>query len=225
MINGGIKVKGNKLVKWSSLYLVVFYSIVGSYLIGQEVQTTESVEVINWDRILRHFNAYVDNPSKENALELLKSIPPDRVYREVGDGRKADRIIFGDDYVILYEEAVAGDRVAVEILFRFLNITDGGRLEMVMSDLGLIIRLWPRLFLEVLSKYKDISYVKRFGWPVSFIGMGHNMHPVAEIHILKKRIEALSSVDCAEYNELKQACIKTIEERIKQIESSTNLKK
>jgi len=96
---------------------------------------------------------------------------------------------------------------------------------MVMSDLGLIIRLWPRLFLEVLSKYKDISYVKRFGWPVSFIGMGHNMHPVAEIHILKKRIEALSSVDCAEYNELKQACIKTIEERIKQIESSTNLKK
>lgn len=217
--------KANKLVKRSIIYLVIFYFIAGSYLIGQEVQTTESVEVIDWDRILRHFNAYVDNPSKENALELLNSIPPVRVYRKVGDGRKADRIIFGEDYAILYEEAVAGDRVAVEILFRFLNITDGGRLEMVMSDLGLIVRLWPRLFLEFLSKYKDISYVKRFGWPVSFIGMGHNMHPMAEIHVLKKRLESLSSVHDTEYDQLKNTCIEKIEEGIKRAKSAINLRK
>jgi len=130
----------------------------------------------------------------------------------------ATRHIFGEDYIILYEEAVAGDRTAVEIFFRLLNISDGGTLELVQADLGLIVRLYPKLFLEILSRYKDTKHVKTHGYPVWFVGSGHNMHPRAAKYILKKRMEALSTVDKPEYKELRDTCLKTIEEIIKKID-------
>ncbi len=216
--------KIHNLIKAIGVSVLVFCFTMGICLIGQEVRKPKSMMVLDWNKILTHFMAYADNPNEENALRLLHSLPQDRPTEMFGDARAATRHIFGENYVILYEEAAAGDRIAIEILFRLLNISDGGSQEMILSDLGLIVRLYPKLFLEILSKYQETKHVKNFGYPVAFVGTGHNMHPRAEKHVLKKRLEAVSSVDDSEYKELRDACIKIIEEMIKKIDDDITRK-
>jgi hypothetical protein len=164
--------------------------------------------VYRWDQVLNAYNAYVACPSEENAKSLRDSLPEDWGNNLIGDANKALHHIFSiDNYPILSQEALTGDRNALEILFRLLNVTDGFYLETIESALGLCIRIWPEKVLEVIYKYRDTEQIRTRGYPISFIGAGHNVHPGAEAYILKKRIKAIETVHDPRYAKIKEGCI------------------
>jgi len=173
-------------------------------------------QVLHWDRVLKAYDTYVDYPSPDNAKALLAALPADSINKESGDGNAALKHMFSsDNYPILLEEAWCADRVAIEILFRLLNICDGLYTENVETTLGWVVRDQPLLFLEMLLAYKDTYHVRMAQeYPVSFIGIGHNLHPKAAIYILEKRIEALETVKDPKYAEIKEACIKQLRRAI-----------
>ena len=55
-------------------------------------------------------------------------------------------------------------------MVRFLNITDGAYTDTVEAVLAGLVRSNPRRFLEVLLAYKGQEYIKKFGYPVNFVG-------------------------------------------------------
>lgn|GEM_PF-1120217 len=197
---------------------IVIIAVIGlgaNLLIWSLAQMARAEQVFYWDELLKVYDAYVDYPSPENAKALLDALPADTPLEEIGDARRGLRHIFSsDNYPVLYEEAVCGDGTAIEIYFRLLNITDGFYSEVVMSTLGLFVRVQPQLFLELLSVYKNTKHIKWHGYPVSFVGTGHNIHMKARVHILEKRVEALETVKDPKFTELNEDCIKELRARI-----------
>lgn len=178
-------------------------------------QTVQSEQVLDWDKVLAAYGSYIDYPSQENARALLIALPLDRLFKKSGDTGQALNLLFSpDNFPVLYEEAISGDRKAIEIYFRLLNVADGYYTELLLSGLGSFMRNYPQLFLEILLKYKDINHIKNNGYPVSFIGAGHNVHSKAAIYILEKRIEALESVTDPRYSEIKESCIRKLRKAI-----------
>jgi hypothetical protein len=115
----------------------------------------------------------------------------------------------------LSSEVRAGERSAVEIMVRFFNITDGAYTDTVETELAWLVRSKPRLFLEVLLAYKDQEYIRRFGYPVDFVGEGYQAHPCALRHEYEKRIEALEGIKDPIYAEIVESCTKKLRESIK----------
>ena len=200
---------------YASIILFIFMGIfMNNY--GTVYQVEQTDLVLHWDKILISYNKYIDFPSQENAEELLASLPIDAPDKRIGDAEVVLKEIFSaESYVILAQEAHSGDRIAVEIYFRMLNITDGLYAENIESGLGFIVRNHPRLFLEMLMKYKHNRRLRSGGYPVSFIGIGHNMHARAAIHILQKRIDAIRSVKDLKYTDLKIDCIQQLRDAMK----------
>jgi len=195
--------------------LITFLGVTGSIFAGGLPQIARVEQVLNWDRVLAAYDAYIDYPSPDNAKALLAALPTDRQYAAIGDEGRAIKYIFSiDNFPILSEEAISGDRIAIEIYFRLLNVADGYYSGLLLSTLGWFARVQPQLFLEILTAYKDTRDIKAHGYPVSFIGDGHNVHRKAAIYILEKRIEALETVKDPKYEEIKEACIKQLREKI-----------
>jgi hypothetical protein len=172
--------------------------------------------VFSWEDLRAAYLAYVDCPSHENARVLLDALPIKRPEETIGDAELTLLHIFGlANFPVLDNEVLDGDRLAVEIMFRLLNITDGAYRETVETELAGLVRSIPQLFLEVLSAYKDMEYIKKFGPPVDFVGEGYVSHPKALRHEYQKRIEALESVKDPKYSKIREECIQKLRESIK----------
>lgn len=202
------------ILKELCVYLAIF-----SFVCCVDARGTSNIgqpdQLLNWDRIMEAYSVYVDLPTPDNAKCFLNLLPEDRPDQGLGDPRKALKYIFSADNIpVLYEEAISGENRAVEILFRLLFISDGYYKETVESTLGWLARDMPGLFLEILARYKDTKPMKEFGYPVSFIGTGHNVHPKAARYVLEKRLIALDSVKDPKYEKIKSDCIKQLREAI-----------
>ena len=171
---------------------------------------------LEWSRVVEAYDAFIDLPSPQNADRLLSALPADRIVEEIGDGVSAlDHMFQEVDSLVLYEEVISGERYALEIYIRLLRYVDGYYREFIESTLGWLARDKPDLLLDMFLKYKDFEPFKDHGFPVSFIGMGHNVHLKAADFILGKRLLALSSVKDPKYAEIQAQCINDIKKALK----------
>jgi hypothetical protein len=177
--------------------------------------TAQTKQVFNWDDLKVAYDAYINCPSHENAKALLAALPIKRPEETVGDAERTQLHIFGGaNFPVLRAEVQAGDRLAVEIMFRFFSITDGASSETVETMLAGLVRSRPQLFLEVLSAYKDLEHIKKFGYPVDFVGEGYESHPNALRLEYERRIAALESIKDPMYSKIKEGCIQKLRESI-----------
>jgi hypothetical protein len=177
---------------------------------------TEVKQALNWRDIRVAYDAYINCPSHENAMALLATLPIKVVKEAVGNKEFTELYIFGGAYFpILQAEVLAGDQLAIEIMFRLLGITDGAYNETVETVLAGLIRSKPLLFLKTLSVYKDLEHIRKFGPPVDFVPEGYESHPNAMKHEYEQRIEALNSVNDPTYSSIKEECIRKLQEAMK----------
>lgn len=198
------------------LFLVLISSFcLGGGSSGALFPEPQTQKVLDWGIVIRAYNSFINCPSQENAKAFLAVLPEDKPAKEIGNAELSLRDIFSSDNLpIFFGEANAGERTSVEACLRLLNISDGFYLETILATLGGIVRNHPRLFLEVLFHYEDMSFFKRDGFPVSFIGTGYNVHPKAAIYMLEKRIEALENIKDPKYEKIKTACIHDLRQAI-----------
>jgi hypothetical protein len=176
---------------------------------------TQHNQVLDWNEVLPAFERYFNYPSPENAKAVLAVLPREKPDKLVGNtGQALEYIINSREFGILASEALAGERYSAEILFRLRNFSDGWASEVVDGTLGAILRINPKLFLEVLFEYQDASFIKRGGYPVAYPNYSYNNHPSAFKYELGKRIEALERVDDPKYDKLKQACLRELRKEI-----------
>lgn len=179
-------------------------------------QAKQKERPFNWDALKATYDAYINCPSHENAMVLLDCLPIEEPESTIGDAERIQLHIFGGaNFPVVSSEVLAGDRSAVEIMFRFLNIADGAYSETVQTLLAGLVRSKPYLFIEILSTYEDLEHIKRFGPPVEFVEEGYESHLCALKHEYEKRIEALESVKNPKYSAIIEGCIKKLRESIK----------
>lgn len=170
---------------------------------------------LNWNRVLELFDAYANLPSPENGERLLSALPAGHFDKEIGDrGDALDRMLQEENSEILYEEVIWGERSAIEIYIRLLNVADGVFVENIESTIGWLARDKPELLLEEFAKYRDFEPFKNHGYPVSFIGVRYSVHPKAAEYILNKRIQAISSVKNPKYEEVQASCLRELKQAL-----------
>jgi hypothetical protein len=103
---------------------------------------------VDWERLQSAWKEYIEYPSSENALKVYLLLPEKEPIID-GKALKCIDLIYNfDNFSILEHEIYAGERNAVRVAFRLLNIADGDFAEILLITLGNLIRIHPKLFLE-----------------------------------------------------------------------------
>ena len=203
----------------TKLFLCLIAAGLVTYLPGSYQSAANCDEqIIDWDKIKSSFDTYLEYPSPENAKAFLDTLPKDKTENEKGDGSKVLYYIFTfRNYAVLKNEIWAGDRCSTEAAFRLINVADGAYAETLDMTLGALVRINPSLFLEVLYEYKDLWLFKYNGYPVYGVGPGHDERTKASIYEYRMRIKALESVKDPIYSEIIKACVRQLDEAIKDL--------
>lgn len=217
--------RNNHRFSGHNLHLGCFYLIflaLSIGLFGQELQ-------VNWDHIMKAAEAYVANPSSENALQLFNSIPESQIpasYRHE-EFEKVSFYIFEKVLVRLYDLVIQADRNAVKAWIRLYAISDGAFSEDLNDGMGDLIQVDPKMFLEEIN---DFPWPHDYGDFTDWLSKGHI---VCEGGILNKsqeeidekaaheelgmRIKALETVTEKGLLELRDICINAIKEEFAKI--------
>ena len=149
--------------------------------------------------------AFIDYPSLENARRLRDLLP-----------RTRQKIAFSPidleyDYWILENEAFAGNIYAAECVCRLLNASDGIAGIIYPTTLGTLIRVNPKVFLEVIKKYREQPDILA---TVLYYNSGFSFKESTRNCILKERLRILMAVDDPELLDVKNSCIRYIRKHL-----------
>lgn len=191
-----------------------------------------------WDKAHTAAEAYFSRPSRENAEKFCKSLPEKRLPSldfegmvRLGDlifdfmGRKLrvsdppDRGL-RKNFSILEKGVAQGDPLAVDIMFRLLNISDGAVTETICFVLGQSIPNHPRLFLQKALAYGAVEEPRTMSdnlkWILAMVTewgeipeAGNSPEKFKEIYDsrLMERIKALESVDDPDLLNIRDQCL------------------
>jgi hypothetical protein len=187
-----------------------------SFYPGSELSFSQEAE--DWVTFNNLLVSYLTYPSSNNAKSLSEILLrlPSKMDSE-GKLKALELFFAAESYPILENEMFAGDRHAVEMAFRLVDHTDGYYTGILLTSLGALVRINPKLFLEVLYENQASNFIKHRGYPVFRVGPGYYSRPKACKYELEMRIKALLSVEGTKYDDLKRACIERLLESIKKL--------
>jgi hypothetical protein len=177
---------------------------------GQAQHPSESLA--DWDKIRQHFETLYQCPCSENAKTLMNSIPKGRISKKSGDYSGMVEFIM-DKYSLLETEVLAGNRYAAEVLFRLLSVSDGAFTSDILATIGLLIRINPKLFLDMVINYRESPFLKE-RLPVYGIGLEYVDNKTARRYEYEMRIKSLESIDGDEYAETIDSCVRVLKAMI-----------
>ena len=117
-------------------------------------------------------------------------------------------------WMIVANEATAGDRNAIEILLRFLWFADGIGAETTLSTLVGLVRIQTIPFLEVLYDYRDSLRGKSLISQISFTAIIGKVPSGARRYDLEMRIKSLEAVQEPKLTEIKEECTRTLKQAL-----------
>jgi hypothetical protein len=147
------------------------------------------------------WEAYLSNPipelaSKVNRIEYSK------------DSNKEKAGYYAPDLDILKNQILAGDSEAFHLVYRLLEMTDGGLLEDLTVILSHTIRTRPEFFLRELSVLKpNISVLKSI---LLMPGLEYTDRIEAQQYELRMRGKALERIKTISLKPFRDKCIKIL---------------
>jgi len=211
-----IFVKYAKVTSISFIFALGIQANISSYA---DPNTAFLQATVDWDKFSELLASYLDYPSTRNAGLLSEALPKSPPEEATGDRIRAFELLFSPEaYPVLKNEIFAGDRNAVEVAFRLLNTSDGFSTTTLLMTIGALIRINPRLFLEVVLEHRNSDFIKKKGYPVYSVGPGYYFRLEAQKYELEMRIKALQSVQDQKYNDIRKACIEKLMESIHRLQ-------
>ncbi|MGQ9801559.1 MAG: hypothetical protein ACUVRL_07845 [Candidatus Saccharicenans sp.] len=175
---------------------------------------------IDWEEVRAAFEAFYEYPSSKEAERILKLLSEAKVLGVTGDESKAFDFIFDEsNYDIFRNEIYSGNRTCLEVAFCLFEFSDGYIAEQIDETIGVLIRINPELFLSVLYKYGDIYEKHGIPYPVVSLPRAYADRFKAMELEFEKRLAALQKVEVPEYIEIRNRCIKQLNELIKRIKT------
>jgi hypothetical protein len=171
--------------------------------------------LIDWDKVKSAFRDYLRNPIPEKAKVFLDTLPREKT-RDQTDNESAAVDYIYDNYLSFEAGVLAGDRYLTEAAFRLLDFSDGAFAEALSETLGDLATRNPRLFIKVLYQYRNSWFVKNAGPPVFGTSHEDNAEDLLE---WRKRIKALKTVKETKYRQIRDVCIRILEEAIKKYQA------
>jgi|WetSurMetagenome_2_1015567.scaffolds.fasta_scaffold81324_2 hypothetical protein len=199
--------------------LIIMCSIVD---LAQPTLAHQESPSIDWNGIREAYENFIKNPSSCTGAKFLAKLPETPILRvkEVDEKlRTYDLIISPINHSLFRRIVLNGNAYAVEAVFRLLNISDGAGTEELLLLLGRVMKEHPRLYLEILDKYKDMEFFRLVGG----YGVEMNTEPLGSkerMVELQNRINSLETVQDVRYRVLRDRCILELRKAMKRGEKA-----
>lgn len=214
----------------SKLLLTSFFLLlISDLMIAQAgAEGAQDEIILDWDKLRSAVKKYNLKPNEDNARAILESIPEKMPGKQVGDDERALDYVL-DKSPIIKKQIESGNEYLAEAAFRmYFIVLPGDALEELTLMLCKMLEKKPELYLSLLKKYKP-----QFPWYLEYpllmteFDEKFDADPDGrirrDIKIYRRRIKALETVDCPEYLDLRNECIKILEKEIKLFESKLKI--
>jgi len=184
--------------------LILSFSLIESNINANEV---------DWPSLKKAFENYVNYPSSENASKVINLLPDnDTSYT---DTKESDEIFLfvqkWNQLGMIERQVISKDRNAVKLAFKLLALAGGEFGENLDIILGTLIRIDPKLFLEELKvAMPQIRCLDGLLGNKGFVYCDRHEAMCLETTL---RIEALESVKDTTLEDIRNICIKELNDQ------------
>jgi len=206
--------KMNKKLCLAACLIVIWLVFISNSKIEVKGQNISSS---SWDRARVTFEEFLRRPDNLTAWEFLNSIPAD-----VGENVDKEKFIeYLDDnnrrYEIIMLEMEAGNKYAARAAIRLLPFLEGKIEDKLRMSLSELVRINPEIFLRACYEERDSLFIRTNGYPVSHLAEAMEYNREIAYFELQKRKEALKSVEGLELQPIRNKCLQSIENRMKEL--------
>lgn len=184
--------------------------LIQSSILLSDCKAKSSVTV-DWAKLSKAWEEYLDYPSSENA-DKVSELLPDSGHAKYNNDKEAENAIDSifSTLSMLERQVYYSDRGAVNLAFHLYSISDGEFGEYLDIILGALIRINARLFLQELLHNRPL--VPELDGLVGNFGPGYYVYTdEAERLETSLRIKALKSVQDSSLINIRNECIKQLE--------------
>lgn len=203
--------------------ILIVLVIIGAYGFNLQAgnKNLQEKAQVKWEEIKELVNTFLINPDKENAQLLYKLLPPEnKLLKEQPE--LAERFLHyliweRDAKVVFTYEIITGNINAAKLAYKLLIISDGYYAEEICRILSCLIRINPRLFLEVILSNPDDDFIKFIvrATPFSESEIYENNFGRMYRNECLKRAEALRTVNDPELRGLRDRCLAILLEELR----------
>lgn len=206
--------KMNKKLCLAACLIVIWLVFISNSKIELKGQNISSS---SWSRARVTFEEFLRRPDNLTAWEFLNSIPAD-----VGENVDKEKFIkYLDDnnrrYEIIMLEMEAGNKYAARAAIRLLPFLEGKIEDKLRMSLSELVRINPEIFLRACYEERDSLFIRTNGYPVSHLAEAMEYNREIAYFELQKRKEALRSVEGLELQPIRNKCLQSIENRMKEL--------
>lgn len=196
------------------IFIILFIVILAISFMGHGYSAAQETKRITWPEFKELINVFLNNPSKDNAEIILGFLPAQRNNidkREWKEDLLEYCVMRGDCSWILTYEIFSGNIYAARIARRLLNISDGAATEELCDTFGRLIRINPKLFLEIFYENYDPVFLE-CAVLMSMFWDGQERY---RRYNYIRRIESLRTVTDPELKGIRDHCITILERELR----------
>lgn len=173
--------------------------------------TIRATEPTREQQFCEKWQSFRGNPNPETAM-VLEALLADSL--DAG-AIWADTTCWEDvenDLSVLENEITAGERYAVSLAMSMVKLSDGAATEYLFGMIGHSARQDPEYFLQALARHRTAT--PQLDDAVTFVGGWFSDMPQFNRGELRGRLRAIAFVDNPELIELRDNCIRMLEEAL-----------
>ncbi|WP_018343206.1 hypothetical protein [Cytophaga aurantiaca] len=170
------------------------------------ITLTCRAESITWATFERSWDAYIAQPTHENAVKVYQQLPNEPLTKDLPREGLITKMY--DDWPHVSKHILAGNKDAVEIGFKLYAVVDGAFKEDVGTDLGKLITLDATLFLQELKKHRQL--VQNLGGIVCNYGEAYVDNKELQVEETDTRMRLLVNVNDPKLEDVKAECLKLL---------------
>jgi len=107
-----------------------------------------------WTDFEKAWDKYIGQPTHENSAKVYEQLPGNTLGKNLPDQRLTNKIF--ETWSQVSKGIASGDKDVIKIGFRLFTIADGAFQEDLGADLGKLIVINPKLFLQELKNHRHL---------------------------------------------------------------------
>lgn len=171
------------------------------------ISLTNLAQPDKWVDFEKTWDEYVRQATHENAVKVYEQLPDKALSKDFPAERLTYKI-FENWYQIVSKRIATGDKDVIRIGFRLLTIADGAFQEDLGMDLGKLIVINPKLFLQELKNHRHL--IVSLDRVVGNFGEEYVDKNELQLKETEKRIKSLEKVSDSGLASTKAECLKEL---------------